>query len=142
MRKHLHLWLSVEMLDARGGSYEGVIAVVEELPLRNRFTAERQTQPVIIFADGLRLVPNLTMRRTLVTALGHETDGWRGRRVTVSLRDLRRVDRATGEEVRGRRERFIEIRDPHARLPVSRTDNDIDDEAVAEAFAAMKGEAR
>ena len=63
--------------------------------VRNPFTAEVVDEPVIVFADGLRLVPNISMRRDLMAAFGDETDNWLGREITVRLQEV--VSKRTGE---------------------------------------------
>jgi hypothetical protein len=81
-------WLNNSELQARGGHYAGEIREVIEQACVNRFARDKapQLQPVIVFADGLRLVPNLEMRRELVTRFGEETDRWKGRQLTIVWR--------------------------------------------------------
>ena len=89
-------------------SYEGIIADVIEQPVRNRFTATRELEPVIVFEDGWRLIPNIGMRQTLVEFFGWETDAWVGRRIVVYRTKTDRVDRQTGE-VRSRYEKRVRL---------------------------------
>ena len=95
MTRHLKRWLNNAELVRRGDTYEGVIASVTEEEVRNRFTAQRELHPIIDFADGWRLIPNLTMRRALVELFGPETDSWTGRRIKIVRRCISRTD--TGE---------------------------------------------
>ena len=62
MTRHLQRWLSLKDLEKFGDRYDGVIADVVESTLRNPFTKQREVQPVIVFEDGWRLVPNIAMR--------------------------------------------------------------------------------
>jgi hypothetical protein len=71
-----------------GGSYEGTISAVFEEEMRNRFTTQRAMQPVILFTDGYRIVPNIGMRRTVVESYGAETDRWVDKRIQVFLRPM------------------------------------------------------
>jgi hypothetical protein len=89
-------WLNDTELTRLGGTFAGTIKSVAEQEVRNRFTGEDEKQPVIRFADGHRLVPNLTMRQTLIALFGHETSGWHGRRVQVFRRAVECVDKKTG----------------------------------------------
>ena len=96
MRRHLRRWLNDAELERRGGRFDGVIAAVTEETVRNRFTAQRELQPVIAFDDGWRLVPNLTMRRALIEMFGTESNAWIGRRVTIHRQRVERIDKITG----------------------------------------------
>jgi hypothetical protein len=130
-----------------GDVYEGVIASVAEQVVRNPFSAQRERQPVIAFADGWRLIPNLGMRAALIEMLGPETDAWVGRRIQVFRRRVERIDRTTGE-VRVVFVKSVSCRDRHARAVVSaaqpevvveREYADYDDSPEALAAAATKG---
>ena len=92
MRRHLKLWLNGADLQNMGGSYEGTISAVVEEEMRNGFTTQRTVQPVIVFTDGYRIVPNIGMRRTLVESYGAETDSWVDKRIRVFLRPMTRRD--------------------------------------------------
>ena len=72
MRRHLKRWLNEGELQEMGGSYEGRISAVVEEELRNRFTVQREVQPVIVFADGWRIVPNIGMRRDSPAKYKHQ----------------------------------------------------------------------
>jgi hypothetical protein len=116
MRRHLRPWLNDAALARLGGVFDGVIASVVEEVVRNRFSAQRETQPVLVFADGHRLIPNYGMRAALIEIFGAETDGWIGRRVRVVRVRRESVDRTTGE-VRERFVKVVECADRHARIP-------------------------
>ncbi len=92
MRRHLKRWLNDADLRNMGGSYEGTISAVVEEETRNRFTTQRTVQPVIVFTDGYRIVPNIGMRRTLVESYGAETDSWVDKRIRVFRRPMTRRD--------------------------------------------------
>jgi hypothetical protein len=98
----------------RPGSYEGVIAGVTEERVRNRYTARREWQPVIDFADGWRLIPNLSMREALINIFGPETDAWHGRRITIT-RSRRETTNQSSGEVRVRWVKSVSCADKHAR---------------------------
>lgn len=133
MTRHLKRWLNDAALEGRGGTYQGVIGSVTEEVVRNRFSAQRELQPVIGFTDGWRLIPNLGMRRALIEILGAESDNWIGRTLTVTRRQVDRIDKSTGL-VRGRQwVKGAVVFDPHARTPVERADYDDGPEALAEA---------
>ena len=70
MRRHLHRWLNDDALRELGDEYEGRISAVTEETIRNRYTAQRQLQPVIGFSDGWRLIPNIGQRKALVEMFG------------------------------------------------------------------------
>ena len=95
MRETLPRWLTNEALEERGGSYRGTVVSVAMRQVRNKFTTEDVDEPVITFMDGYKLIPNVGMRRHLMAALGHETDEWCGREITVRLREV--VSKSTGE---------------------------------------------
>ncbi len=95
MRTTIPQWLKNQTLEERGGTYTNTIDTVAMRQVRNPFTTEIVDEPVIVFADGLRLVPNISMRRDLMAAFGDETDNWLGREITVRLRKV--VSRRTGE---------------------------------------------
>ena len=90
IRRHLKRGLTNADLERMGGAYKGVIVEVVEEPMRNRFKARREVNPVIVFGDGWRLVPNIGTRRALVDGYGPETDDWSGRRVRIFLRPMTR----------------------------------------------------
>ncbi len=115
MRRHLKRWLNDRELLQMGGSYEGIVAEVVEELVRNRYTAQRELQPVIVFRDGWRLIPNIGMRRALVEMFGPETDDWVDRRLTVFRR--RMVRKSADGEMRERYEKAVECVDPHVREP-------------------------
>jgi hypothetical protein len=84
MQKHLRRWLNdAELRRLDDGRYEGRIERVVEEPIRNRFTATKQLEPVIYFEDGLRLIPNIGMRRALIEFWGPNTENWIGRPLVV-----------------------------------------------------------
>ncbi len=88
MSRHVPCWINNPELQRLGGRYEGTIARVIEQVVHNRFRpkAEKQPEPVIVFADAYRLVPNITMRRLLMERFGPETDAWVGERLVVVCR--------------------------------------------------------
>ena len=92
MRRHLKRSLNDADLRNMGGSYEGTISAVVEEEMRNRFTTQRTVQPVIVFTDGYRIVPNIGMQRTLVESYGAETDSWVDKRIRVFRRPMTRRD--------------------------------------------------
>ena len=110
MRRHLKRWLDNSELLKTGGSYDGIIADVVEETVRNRYTAQRQIEPVIVFTDGWRLIPNIGMRRALVEMLGEETDDWVGVRIRVFLRRV--VPKNGDGETREKYNKFVECLDP------------------------------
>ena len=67
--------------------YTGTVENVAMRQVRNPYTPEVVDEPVVTFADGYKLVPNIGMRRDLMAAFGHETDDWRGREITVKLQE-------------------------------------------------------
>ena len=105
IRRHLKRWLNDGELQEMGGSYEGTIADVVEEQVRNRFTTRREVQPVIVFYDGWRLIPNIGMRRALVEMFGPETNDWVDRRIRVFRR--RMVQEKAGGEVPERYEKAV-----------------------------------
>jgi hypothetical protein len=86
MKRYLRRWLTDAELRRLGDRYEGVIAEILEERLRNRFTGTKEAQPVIVFDDGYRLVPNLGMRQALIEFWGRESADWTGRRLIVFRR--------------------------------------------------------
>jgi hypothetical protein len=96
MSRHLRRWLNDKALRDLGDTYEGRIASVTEETIRNRFTAQKQLEPVVTFEDGWKLVPNLTQRRTLIEFFGHETDDWIGQRLIVFRHYTQKTDTKTG----------------------------------------------
>ena len=109
MRRHLKRWLTNSDLRGLGGSYEGIIVDVVEEEVRNRFKAKHELNPVIVFLDGWRIVPNIGMRRYLDAYYGHETDTWAGRRIRIFLRPMTRKN--PGDEGRLRDEKAVECLD-------------------------------
>jgi hypothetical protein len=96
MTRHLQRWLTLGELQKVEDRYEGVIADVVESALRNPFTKQRGVQPVILFEDGWRVVPNIAMRRALIEFFGTETRMWIGRRFVVFRHRVERLDPDTG----------------------------------------------
>jgi len=97
MSRHLRRWLNGTALRKMNDRYEGLIGEVLEERLRNRFTATKELQPVIVFDDGWRLVPNIGMRRALIEFFGPDSEDWIGNRVVVFQHRVEQVDPATGE---------------------------------------------
>jgi hypothetical protein len=97
MRKFLKQLLNDRELARLGGRYEGVISAVHVEPMRNRFKNTTADEPVILFADGYRLVPNYGMRLLLIEHFGAESDDWIGRTVVVVRHLVDTTDRRTGE---------------------------------------------
>lgn len=96
MTRHLRRWLNDKALVEMGDSYEGRIQDVTEEPIRNRFTAQKSIEPVILFEDGWKLIPNISQRKALVAFWGPETEEWIGRRLVVFRHRNERPDAATG----------------------------------------------
>ena len=69
MSKRLGRWLSGATLHARGDRYKGVIASVEDQPLRNPFTTKTTREPVIVFADGMKVPRGLAVSRSVPDAV-------------------------------------------------------------------------
>ncbi len=104
MTRHLRRpsrMLTSSTLAARGDQYKGQIVDVFEREVFPPSRAQRDTPaaqmdakakgdrqpeivPVVLFADGMELIPNFGQRRVLVDALGADTDLWRGRTVVVT----------------------------------------------------------
>jgi hypothetical protein len=120
MRKHLRRWLNNTALEQMGGCYEGVIATVLEEQVRNRYTAQREQQPVVAFDDGWRLIPNLSIRTAMIEAFGPETEDWPGRRMKVFLRRDRHTNKTTGE-MRDRLVKAVMFPDVHERVPIGKS---------------------
>jgi hypothetical protein len=129
MRRHLRRWLNDTELIRRGGRYEGIIENVLEETVRNRFTAQREQVPVIVFADGWRIIPNLSMRTELIEIFGPQSDEWLGRRLTIFRRRIEQRDRTTGE-IRERFQKAIYVPDRHAREPLGDCINDFNPAAI------------
>jgi hypothetical protein len=83
MSRHLPLWINSRLLSSMENRFEGTIIEVVEQTIRNPFTRQRQTEPVLKFEGGYRLVPNIGMRVALCEMFGAETDHWIGERVIV-----------------------------------------------------------
>jgi hypothetical protein len=97
MTKFLKQLLNDRELLRLGGRYEGVIAAVHVEPMRNRFKGTTGDEPVIVFHDGWRLVPNYGMRLLLIEHFGAESNDWIGRTVVVVRHLVDTTDRRTGE---------------------------------------------
>jgi hypothetical protein len=97
MRRHLRRRINDTELSRHGDTYDGVLTAVTEENVRNRFTAQREVVPVLVFADGWTWIPNMSARTALVEMFGHDTDAWIGRRIRIFRRRVEQVDRATGE---------------------------------------------
>ena len=67
------------------GQYEGVIAEVVEEEVRNSYKRATEVVPMIRFEDGECVIPNIGMRKTLIDALGTDTEAYVGVRVMVYL---------------------------------------------------------
>ena len=75
----------------------GTVADVVEEMTKNRYKGWREElNPMIVFSDGWRLVPNQGIRRTLIDALGPETDAWKGQQLRVFRQKMERTDPKTG----------------------------------------------
>jgi hypothetical protein len=98
MTRHLHRWLNEKALrEEFGGRYTARIATVTEETIRNRYTFQKQLEPVITFEDGWRLVPNIGQRRALIEFFGAETENWIGESFTVFLARVERKNSETGQ---------------------------------------------
>lgn len=98
MSRHLRRWLNDNALRELGDSYDGVIASVTEETIRNRFTSQKQLEPVVTFEDGWRLLPNINQRRALIQFFGPDTTDWIGQRLVVYRHRIKRTDDKTGIE--------------------------------------------
>ena len=97
MRRHLQRLLNNTELQRMGGSFVGTVADVVEEMTKNRYKGWREElNPMIVFSDGWRLVPNQGIRRTLIDALGPETDAWKGQQLRVFRQKMERTDPKTG----------------------------------------------
>jgi hypothetical protein len=93
MTRHLRRWLNDKALSEQfEDHYEGRISDVAEEVIRNRFTGVKQLEPVVMFDDGWRLVPNISQRRALIEFFGSETDGWKGQRLVVFRHSIQRTN--------------------------------------------------
>ena len=90
MQRHLKRRLDNSVLQEMGGSYEGIVVDVVDQKMRNPFTLEHELNPVIVFSDGKRLVPNIGILDVLIAHYGPETDTWAGRRIRIFLRPMTR----------------------------------------------------
>ncbi|MEO8520555.1 MAG: hypothetical protein ABI603_04275 [Acidobacteriota bacterium] len=106
IRDFMRTWLTNPELERRGGRYENLIASVGEETIRNRFTGTREAKPVITFSDGVKLILNVGMMRTLAAIFGDDTDTWVGHSIVVFQRRAERIDKKTGE-LRVRLERSV-----------------------------------
>ena len=98
MRHHLKRWLNDAELRRLGDRYQGRIERVVEEPIRNRFTGNKQYEPVIYFEDGVRMIPNVGQRRALIEFFGPDTEGWIGYELVVFRASSERTDAKTGEK--------------------------------------------
>jgi hypothetical protein len=114
MRRHLKRRMNNRDLEQVGGEYIGVVANVVEEQMWNRFLKERKDQPVLLFADGWGIVPNMGMRRTLIEALGPKSDDWIGGRVRIFLRPMARKHGGDGPQ---RFEKAVECLAPQTANP-------------------------
>src|SRR5688572_9308891 len=97
MSRHLRRWLNDKALNEHfDGAYEGRIAGVGEEIIRNRFTGQKQLEPVITFEDGWRLLPNISQRRALIELFGAETNDWIGCELVVFRHQNQKIDPKTG----------------------------------------------
>ena len=97
MTRHLRRWLNDKALSEHfNDSYEGRIDAVTEEVIRNRFTGTKQLEPVVIFDDGWRLLPNINQRRALIEFFGPETEEWIGCRLGVYRHCIQRPDAKIG----------------------------------------------
>jgi hypothetical protein len=106
MGKTLPRQITNNELEQRGGSYTGIVRGVAMERKWNKFTREKEEQPVISFTDGYELIPNMGMRRDLIAELGCESDDWLGTQITVCQKWFTFIDKETGEE-KERPERYI-----------------------------------
>ena len=98
MTRHLRRWLNDKALSENfDGEYEGRISEVTEEMIRNRFKGQKQLEPVIIFEDGWRLLPNINQRRALIEFFGPQTDEWIGHKLCVFRHCTEKIDEATGQ---------------------------------------------
>ena len=96
MTRHLRRWLNDKVLREMGDTYQGRIVAVAEETIRNKFTAQRQLEPVITFEDGWRLLPNISQRRALIEMFGPETNDWIGCELVVYRHYIPKIDSKTG----------------------------------------------
>lgn len=115
MTRFLTPMLTVPVLETLGGQYEGVIAVVREEMIRNRFKGQKYAEAVITFHDGKQMVLNKTMLRTCIGWFGAESANWVGRRIWVFVRRAEKLNPETGE-TRLQLQRGIACEDPHTRV--------------------------
>ena len=115
MRRHVPTWINNKVLVCLGGEYECTIADAIEQEVRNPFTARRERQPVIVFDDGYRCIPNVGMRRSLMELFGPHTEKWIGRRIVISRRRVERINRETGETTESW-QKVVSCPDVHARV--------------------------
>lgn len=96
MSRHLKKWLNDQALRELGDVFDGRIVDVVEETIRNRYTAQKTLEPVIVFEDGWRLIPNLTQRTVLVKLFGSDSEDWIGRRVRIFRFAKEHTDKSTG----------------------------------------------
>lgn len=119
MSRHLKQWLTDRALVDLGGEFEGVVAMVTEELIRNRFTAQRSMEVVVAFDEsGYRLILNKGMLTKFIGWFGPESDNWIGRRIRV-FRRLVESPNAKGE-VRSRWQRDLVCEDTQTRASVRR----------------------
>lgn len=99
MTKFLKQLLNDRELARLGGRYQGTIAAVHVEAMRNLFKNTTAEEPVIVFEDGWRLVPNYGMRVLLIEHFGAESDEWIGRTVVVVRHLVDETNRRKGEIV-------------------------------------------
>jgi hypothetical protein len=114
IRRHLHRWLTNDAVASFDGCYEGNIVSVADERVRNRYTWVTSVEPVVLFADGWKWIPNLAARRALVGWFGYDTDNWVGRVVQVVLVNIDRTN-AEGKAI-VMRERRVACPDVNARV--------------------------
>lgn len=103
MSKFVPRWINNTELRRLGGRYQGFIERVIVQEVHNRFARKhrslrsetaagddgvtyKQPEPVIVFEDGYRLVPNIGMRRMLMERFGTDSDSWVGQPLIVVCR--------------------------------------------------------
>ena len=94
MRRYLKRFLNEESLKRMNGRYDGVIAQVVEEPIRNKFIASKQLEPIIKFEDGWLLIPNNSNRKALIEMFGPETSAWIGQRIVVFRHPVTRTTKS------------------------------------------------
>jgi hypothetical protein len=126
------IWLNNGELARRGGAYVGTIVDVTEMMVRNPYTCQKVLKPVVAFADGQKLLPNIGMLRTLQNVFGDESELWIGKSVRVFQKRVERTDPSTGEQT-VRFERAVMESEADALVPEPLANNG--DDPYAEAAA-------